>query len=648
MLKLQEKLFFRSVMRSLLLLALLGGCIVYNVYLLVWYGAEDIVTWGAGGIFAYQMRVYFFHFVIVAMLAFDYFREAPDAELLEVIRVGNRGFKSDCMQFVVMLQFVFLSTVIMLSFSLCFFSISGSLTSQLVIYLCKMNVTYMLLNGLAAILLGWFLSRRVNKIAGYVILLFFCVMLTSNMAENLKSLSYYNMGILKYFRVFFLFPEGFLDVDGMAFADETVLFPVHFSQMLRAIFWICLFGTGIISCYKFTGKKLCIMFFGAMTLAGFYLMIQPGSYYSKNNASDETDSYGYDQRYYMLEMHEQRQKEADFAIERYQMEIRLTRNMDTEAVLYLSQRDLEQYDMTLYHLYNVKKVINQDGKSLDFVRNGDYLTIQNPERNLESVTVVYDGGCANFYSNATELYLPAWFPYYPIAGFHRIYEEDYLYADNRLDTEAEFDVTFDSPTRVYSELPELSENHFAGKSRGAVFVSGFYRKVRLENGITCIYPYLNKMSDPYTETNRAMAENVVKNMLQSGKWQDCEGKTIVFVPMISGDGLPYVTEQAIVSDFTWEALEKESMEEEMFAYYYEGTEEAADENVETFNDWYWFTKEENPDLISYESVKEFYVSHFEKEGDEEELNEEFEQYFVENMGEEELEFLKGGEQDAGY
>lgn len=181
-------------MRSLLLLVLLGGCIVYNVYLLVWYGTEDIVTWGAGGIFAYQMRVYFFHFVIVAMLAF----------------------------------------------SIYFFSISVSLTSQLVLYLCKINVTYMLLNGLAAILFGWLLSRRVNKIAGYVILLLFCVMLTSNMAENLKTLSYYKMGILKYFRGFFLFPEGFLDVDEMAYADETVLFPVHFSQMLWVIFWICL------------------------------------------------------------------------------------------------------------------------------------------------------------------------------------------------------------------------------------------------------------------------------------------------------------------------------------------------------------------------------------------------------------------------
>lgn len=647
MLRLQEKLFFRSVMRSVLLLVLLGGCIIYNVYLLVWYGTEDIVTWGAGGIFAYQMRVYFFHFVIVAMLAFDYFREVPDAELLEVIKVGNRGFKSDCMQFLVIMQYVFLSTVIMLAFSIYFFSISVSLTSQLVLYLCKINVTYMLLNGLAAILFGWLLSRRVNKIAGYVILLFFCVMLTSNMAENLKTLSYYKMGILKYFRGFFLFPEGFLDVDGMAYADETVLFPVHFSQMLRVIFWICLFGTGIISCYRFARKKLCITVFGIMTLVSFYFMIQPGSYFSKNNAADETDSYGYDQRYYMLEMREQRQKETDFVIERYEMKIRLTLNMETEVVLYLSQPDLEQYDMTLYHLYDVEKVTNQEGISLDFVRDGDYLTIQNPKRNLESVTVTYRGGCANFYSNAEELYLPAWFPYYPIAGFHRIYEENYLYADNRLDTEAEFDVTFDSRARIYSELPEVSENHFAGKSRGAVFVSGFYKKVRLENGIICIYPYLNKMYDPYTETNKVMVDNVAKNMVESGKWKDCEDKTIVFVPMISGDGLPYVTEQAIVSDFSWETLEQESTEEEMFAYYYEGAVETTDENMQIFNDWYWFTKEENPEVISYASVREFYASHFEKEGDIESLNEEFEQYFIENMGEEELEFLKGGKQDAG-
>lgn len=44
----------------------------------------------------------------------------------------------------------------------------------------------------------------------------------------------------------------------------------------------------------------------------------------------------------------------------------------------------------------LKKVINQDGKSLDFVRNGDYLTIQNPEKNLQSVTVIYRGSCAVF------------------------------------------------------------------------------------------------------------------------------------------------------------------------------------------------------------------------------------------------------------
>ena len=111
---------------------------------------------------------------------------------------------------------------------------------------------------------------------------------------------------------------------------------------------------------------------------------------------------------------------------------------------------LSQYPFTLYHGYLVTKVTDEAGDALPFTREGDYLTVT-PHRRLSSVTVEYRGSSSMFYSGSQGVCLPGGFPYYPWAGYRKVF-----YAEP------------DDEVRLLSFIPrtDLPERHFAVKVTG--------------------------------------------------------------------------------------------------------------------------------------------------------------------------------------
>ena len=81
---------------------------------------------------------------------------------------------------------------------------------------------------------------------------------------------------------------------------------------------------------------------------------------------------------------------------------------------------LSQYPFTLYHGYQVAKVTDETGDALPFTREGDYLTVT-PQGELSSLTVEYAGSSPMFYSGSQGVCLPGCFPYYPWAGYRKIF-----------------------------------------------------------------------------------------------------------------------------------------------------------------------------------------------------------------------------------
>ncbi len=646
MLKLQEKLFFRSIMRTILLLLWFGGSISYYLYLQFQLQNNDSLVWTATDIFFMQLRVCFFFFIMMALLAFDYFREVPDADLLETVKIGGKCFKSDCTQFFVMVQFVLLTGILMFIFQICTFQNRNELTSQILKYLVKVTVLYVGMNGVIAILLGWLLARRMNKIIGYVCLLLFCIMISPNMVSNFNYLMVFGVKVTRFLKEFYIMPEIIME-DGMMIVNSVTLIPIHFSHMFRGLFWLFVFIGGIAGCYSFKWKKVLGVAFICMAVGSFCGMLQPASYYSINDTYDETDANTYPYLYYVTQEHEQKEKEAAYVFHRYDMDVRLGEQMKVRVVMEPSEKKLDTYDMTLYHLYKIVQVTDQNGKELSYERQGDYLSIYNDSKSLEKIVMTYQGGCANFYSNKEELYLSAGFPYYPVPGFHIVYDkEEQMYLDNRLDTEADFDITFSSVSKIYSDLPEISEKHFAGKSRGALFVSGFFDEEELREGTVCIYPYLDSSANPCTKKNKAIYPLVLEYMIKSGIWENLDNKKCIFTPGITGDNFAYITEDTLVAPaYSWEALERECEKNQLLTWYCEEDNEDVlleKELIDTYVYRYHFLKKALPEEVTYHKLKQRYMQDFSNYLPEECTDEMFEKFFIENIGEQELEDLKGG------
>lgn len=59
-----------------------------------------------------------------------------------------------------------------------------------------------------------------------------------------------------------------------------------------------------------------------------------------------------------------------------------------------------------------------------FVQDGDYFTVYYTEEYFETLTIRYIGYIPRFYSNRQGIMLPGFFPYFPQAGQHRVFDEE--------------------------------------------------------------------------------------------------------------------------------------------------------------------------------------------------------------------------------
>jgi len=117
-------------------------------------------------------------------------------------------------------------------------------------------------------------------------------------------------------------------------------------------------------------------------------------------------------------------------------------------------------------------VLDSAGRRLEFVQNGDYVTVTSDERH-ERLTFSYRGSGGLYPANSQCVFLPGYFPYYPVPGFVRVWDE--LFAAPVMDVDdeatAEFTVSFRFPTALYSDL-EQQDGRFRGYSAAPTFVGG--------------------------------------------------------------------------------------------------------------------------------------------------------------------------------
>ena len=633
MFRTQTKLFLRSPLRLILLAVLFGGSLYYyGPMFLTWVQGQ--VYYAGLGRFQVQLRDFIYVFLLLLFLAFDYFREVPDANINETLKANKNCLKQDLVQALVMLLVVLVYAFWFLIMHIVCHISDGTYTTQVLFYYFRLTGTYYILDGIVAILAGWLFARNAGKIVGYIELIAFAFAVSPLMSSRLESYSYFAKWVTYICKVFLLMPQGMIGI-------ELYCLPTaNWTIASRGVFWIGLFGTLLVVYYmhytqgwnkrKRTWYYLASCAGFGCTVWGLIYSGLPASYYCESNFISNDD----DQWRYIIEGVKQEEREADFQIISYDMDLKLGRQMRATVTCVPSDGDLDTYAMTLYRLYQVDSITDENGDALEYQQDENTLLIYGQEDGIRSFTLKYHGGptgASCLYNNWYAIDLPGWFPYYPVPGWHKVYldGEDWKYADNRLKYPAEFQIQLHTDGTVYSDLERMDDNLFQGTSCGPTLLSGFVGERTLTNGTTNIYPYLNKAD---IEATKDLEDCVVKVIEQQGN----KIRLIMELPIVPMGAPGIYEEDRIIDSSNFRALAAAYERSGQFDWQKVIIPVTEEDRISTVKAVYYNMKENYEGKMLFDCVKDVYLTHMQEFGYTED---DFEEFMIKNLGQEEWDYL---------
>lgn len=246
----------------------------------------------------------------------------------------------------------------------------------------------------------------------------------------------------------------------------------------------------------------------------------------------------YDQHYY-LNNYDGRETEADFNITEYSLNLAIDRILEAEAKINVDKSNLPEYHFTLYHKFKVKKILDQNNRSIKFNQNGDYVTVfPDTDACLKSVTFYYSGFSNRYYSNRQGIFLPGSFCYYPIAGHVDIWKTDLVKFSNH---DIKYNVLVDyKHGKIFSNLPGSGDkkNSFSGRCNGLTLMSGFLAEKKI-NGNRIIYEYLLGTAD---KTNLKKMSDILTS-------EGFGNATIFVVPCMNQDNIVLLNKEQIFTEY---------------------------------------------------------------------------------------------------
>lgn len=199
-----------------------------------------------------------------------------------------------------------------------------------------------------------------------------------------------------------------------------------------------------------------------------------------------------------------KKSKTDFKVLSYDMDYKVSDVLDGKVIVIPDNKSKKSYKFTLYHGYNIKNITNEKGEKLDYVRKGgDYIEIYNPAGKIEKIKFEYSGFSRFFYSTTQALKLPGGFVYYPIPGWHIIYDgEEQMTEKNYLENKAKFNVkiSLKGNYRVISNLNEYKSigktQYFKGDSTTLTILGSPYLIEKEYKGVHIVYSRLDRAQDP--------------------------------------------------------------------------------------------------------------------------------------------------------
>lgn len=502
------KLFFRtpSMYISYFLMIFINNYLMYKIVSSFQNAAKQGRI--ADSMYFYgDMGVLCFVLMVVPMfMGFEWIRKSRNCSIKVIAKTTKQVNIIELNQIIVMcilflLHILNIGTCLVLGFWK--YGMNNMVISEIVrIFICDF-----LLLPFAAFAMGILMSHIKNRYVGYSLIVAVCMcclptteIVLSNFYKDTKLPVY----ILSDF--FNMIPP-----DMTATYDPLYGFPTEEYRILEKLIWIITAILFEIFCYMkgrekwkrfvcFNSGLICVVLIG-------FNIINKGSVLRMDNyaKSGVVETYSY------YSKNNQNEKTADFSISTYNMELCFEKELCAKVEMNIKEKCvLDKYIFTLHHGYQIESIKNEKDELLEYERCGDYFTVKNDsKKRIEKINIIYTGHSETFYSNSKACFLPGMFPYYPKAGFWKIYNEGYVGAKTNVSN-------FIIKTKglsVYSSLNQEGKIH-KGRATNVTLLSGYYKKLNQGNVKVIFYP-LNGLS-------KEIAECIPNSELQKNYKKLCE------------------------------------------------------------------------------------------------------------------------------
>lgn len=429
-----------------------------------------------------------FKFIVFIFLSYEYFYTVKQSNVLEFLKSTQFGVaKLYGYQFGVMLLLNIMVTLTYTLYHVALYFYYGFGHPGFLIHI----LSHMLLNffmvQLVALLVGWILALVFKRLTAYTVAMVF-IFLGSPIFEAIV----FDVFVLSGMNLYPLYDFFSFSVPSLRWASNFHFgFSVLPDRLWMMVIWITmLLGLVIVKLIHKRSARTGLTVISLIVLASsVYFYRQPLSRYVMNDSP--AGSLMYD--FFHYEGKEIQTEGARFNVLTYELDMVVGHQLDVVATLTVDE-DLPEYHFTLYHRYVVTKVTDQTGELMEFVQNGDHFSVLNTVENLEAMVVHYAGYSPRFYSNRQGMVLPGFFPYFPHAGQHLVF--DYrldLFESVMLPQHASFNVRISGVNGVFSNLEEVAPNHFRGYTSSVTLISGFLNS-QMVDGMTVVYPFLDHMA----------------------------------------------------------------------------------------------------------------------------------------------------------
>lgn len=276
---------------------------------------------------------------------------------------------------------------------------------------------------------------------------------------------------------------------GMAtryYPDAVYGIPQEGARWCLALFWLG--GLSLAVLAPLAGRRgrrwiggLC----GALALAGAVAFAGHGLLMANDERPVGLISNHEDMIFQME--HPMEAEDAGFSIESCRMELDLYQKLKARVMLRLTPLDEERdgYVFTLHRYLTVSKIYDESGRTVPFTRRDNLLSIEREAlEGRGGITLEYSGSLPVYYANDQAAALPAFFPYYPMAGSRPVQVNG---MDNtQLPGEAtEFAVTVRAPYAISCNLPG-EDGRFAGLSHGVTLMGSRLVRPQALSGLTVV------------------------------------------------------------------------------------------------------------------------------------------------------------------